>query len=227
MQDLDEWEDGGLGRPPGLLNLYRGGGSALAEKETLEASSQSEGVLETQKALLEASQQVVELESRLGKQSEEYLAMESKFCSLGEEVVLLRARTEEAAEELERERLEKEELLERLRSSEEQKKIGGAAPEELGQRPEVEREDGDGASGADEPVALQTCQGKPRDCAGGPFGMLLCTKIYILSIFRPTDCWGGSVHPCLDIPTQLAPAPPGPPAAHRPPLAILPVQFWC
>ena len=48
----------------------------MAERETLEASSQTEGVLETQKALLEASQQVVELESRLGKQSEEYLAME-------------------------------------------------------------------------------------------------------------------------------------------------------
>ena len=166
-QDLDDWEDGGLGRPPGLLSLYRGIGlSAAAEKKSLEAASQTDGVLETPKALLEASQQVIELENRLSKQSEEHAELQGKLSGIEEELARIRTRTEEAEEELERERQEKEELLEKLRGMEEKKAAG--ALEEPPQRPEVEREDGDGASVADEPVALQPCHGKHMECTGLP-----------------------------------------------------------
>ena len=136
----------------------------MAEKKSLEAASQTDGVLETPKALLEASQQVIELENRLSKQSEEHAELQGKLSGIEEELARIRTRTEEAVEELEREKQEKEELLEKLRSMEEKKAAG--ALEEPPQRPEVEREDGDGASVADEPVALQPCHGKNMECTG-------------------------------------------------------------
>ena len=149
------------------MSLYRGVGlPAASEKKLSEAASQTEGVLETPKALLEASQKVIELENRLSKQSEEHAKLQSKFSCIEEELARIRTRTEEAVEELERERQEKEELLEKLRGMEEKKAAG--ALEEPPQRPEVEREDGDGASVADEPVALQPCYGKQMECTGLP-----------------------------------------------------------
>merc|ERR1719209_226063 len=139
-QDLDDWEDGGLGRPPGLLSLYRGVGTA--EKKSLEAASQTEGVLESPKALLESSQQVVELENRLRKQSEEHAVLQDKYCGIEEELSRVTSRTEEALQDLEREKCEKEELVEKLRNIELEKRASGAL-EEPPHRPEVEREDGD------------------------------------------------------------------------------------
>ena len=138
----------------------------MSEKKSLDAASQTEGVLESPKALLEASQQVIELENRLSKQSEEHAELQAKFCDIEEKLDRITTRTQEAVQELERERQEKEELLEKLRSMEEKKAAG--ALEEPPQRPEVEREDGDGASVADEPVALQPCHGKHMECTGLP-----------------------------------------------------------
>ena len=182
-QDLDDWEDGGLGRPPGLLSLYRGVGLPESEKKSLEAVSQTEEVLESPKALLEASQQVTELENRLRKQSEEHSELQGKFCGIEEELARITSRTEEAVQEVERERCEKEELVEKLRNMELEKKAAGAL-EEPPHRPEVEREDGDGASVADEPVLLQPCHGKQMECTGSPIIFahyrLYTAQIYVI-----------------------------------------------
>ena len=136
-----------------------------SEKKSLEAASQTEEVLESPKALLEASQQVIELENRLRKQSEEHSELQGKFCGIEEELARITSRTEEAVQEVERERCEKEELVEKLRNMELEKKAAGAL-EEPPHRPEVEREDGDGASVADEPVLLPPCHGKQMECTG-------------------------------------------------------------
>ena len=138
---------------------------AASEKKLSEAASQTEGVLETPKALLEASQKVIELENRLSKQSEEHAELQSKFSGIEEELARITSRTEEAVQEVERERCEKEELVEKLRNMELEKKAAGAL-EEPPHRPEVEREDGDGASVADEPVLLPPCHGKQMECTG-------------------------------------------------------------
>ena len=222
-QDLDDWEDGGLGRPPGLLSLYRGVGLPVAEKKSLEAASQTEGALETPKALLEASQQVIELENRLSKQSEEYAELQGKFCGIEEELAGIRTRAEEGVEELERERQEKEELLEKLRSMEEKKAAG--ALEEPPHRPEVEREDGDGASVADEPVALQPCHGKHMECTGLPITyssymyIIHCSNVgFHASTNRPPVSWGSCVWLGLDSSASFTSAPPLPtPSCCSPP----------
>ena len=174
----------------------------MSEKKSLEAASQTEGDLESPKALLAASQQVAELENRLSQQSEEHAELQSKFCVIEEELDRIRTRTQEAVQELERERQEKEELLEKLRSMEDKKAAG--ALEEPPQRPEVEREDGDGASVADEPVVLQPCHGKQMECSGLP--VFLLHILYIIhflnigfdtSMNRPPVSWGSCI--CLGL----------------------------
>ena len=148
----------------------------MSEKKSLEAASQTEGVLESPKALLEASQQVIELENRLRKQSEEHAVLQDKYCGIEEELSRVTSRTEEALQDLEKERCEKEELVEKLRNMELEKRASGAL-EEPPHRPEVEREDGDGASVADEPVLLQHCHGKQMECTGLCFIFSHCTNI--------------------------------------------------
>ena len=83
----------------------------ISEKQSLEAASQTEGILETPKALLEASQQVIELETMLSKKAEEHAELREKFCTVEEELARIRERTQESVHELELERQEKDELL--------------------------------------------------------------------------------------------------------------------
>ena len=157
---------------------------AVSEKKSLEAASQTEEVLENPKALLEASQQVMELESRLRKQSEEHSELQAKFRGIEEELARVTSRSEEAVQEVERERCEKEELVEKLHSMELEKKAAGVT-EEPPHRPEVEREDGDGASVADEPVLLQTCHGKRMECTGLYFHIFTLYIAQMLDLIHP------------------------------------------
>ena len=205
-----------------------------SEKKSLEAASQTEEVLESPKALLEASQQVIELENRLRKQSEEHSELQGKFCGIEEELARITSRTEEAVQEVERERCEKEELVEKLRNMELEKKAAGAL-EEPPHRPEVEREDGDGASVADEPVLLQPCHGKQLECTGLPITLshilshctLYTAQICDTYLNRPPVSWGSCIRLGLDSSTSFAPAPPLPPPSPCSPPALFSVWFWC
>ena len=205
----------------------------ISEKPSLEAASQTEGILETPKALLEASQQVIELETMLSKKAEEHAELREKFCTVEEELARIRERTQESVHELEMERQEKDELLERLRNLEERKVGGGQEdPHHPPQRPEAEREDGDGASVADEPVGLQQCHGKQTDCTG------LSVYRYVDSytaqtlysnvpMIRTPVCWRGCLLFGLDGPASLAsPSPfiPSPCCSSSP---LLSVWIWC